>query len=130
MLGGVSRRRRRMAGVWGSWTKCVEEGWVILAEKIAEVLQRSLIVDRRTEEAVAGLVRRGRERVLGPNELRPGASENQNASPPPLESRERSPPQGVQNPAVQTPFTGVPMQHPAVAGLSSGTKVSYRTPLA
>ncbi|RXK37239.1 hypothetical protein M231_05460 [Tremella mesenterica] len=68
--------------------------------------------------------------VLGPNELRPGASENQNASPPPLESRERSPPQGVQNPAVQTPFTGVPMQHPAVAGLSSGTKVSYRTPLA
>ncbi|EIW66941.1 hypothetical protein TREMEDRAFT_64799 [Tremella mesenterica DSM 1558] len=68
--------------------------------------------------------------VSGPNDLRQGASENENAPPPPSETGDRSPLRGENNPDPRTPFAGVPVQHPAEADPIPGSKVAYRTPLA
>ncbi|EIW66153.1 hypothetical protein TREMEDRAFT_65750 [Tremella mesenterica DSM 1558] len=68
--------------------------------------------------------------VSGPNDLRQGATGDENAVPPPSETGGRRPLQGENNPDVGTPFAGVPVQHPAEPDTVSGSKVAYRTPLA
>ncbi|RXK34847.1 hypothetical protein M231_07893 [Tremella mesenterica] len=68
--------------------------------------------------------------VSGPNDLRQGASDNENAPPPPSGTGDRSPLRGENNPDARTPFAGVPVQHPAEADPIPGSKVAYRTPLA